>query len=88
MEASGEQLSRDELAESVEFCMRVIQKVDGTMNMSQNSKGFCEENHGELTCDRIKKEELKSDLNKFGVDVVNGMTVNLQRGALGLVKAA
>ncbi|GKZ25840.1 hypothetical protein AbraIFM66951_002841 [Aspergillus brasiliensis] len=88
VEAGGEQLSREELADSVEFCMRVIQKVDGTMDKSQNNKGMCEENHGELTCDRIKKAELKSDLNKFGVDVVNGMTVNLQRGALGLVKLA
>lgn len=67
--------------------MRVIRKVDGTNNMVSNGEQLCEDERGELTCDRIKKEELKSDLNKFRVDVVNGMVVNLEQGALGLVQA-
>ncbi len=62
--------------------MRVIGKVDGTMSLGA---GADPDRHGELTCDRIKKEELKAGLDDFGADVVNGMTVKLQRGALGLV---
>ncbi|CAI7637180.1 unnamed protein product [Penicillium glandicola] len=87
VEIGGEKLSPEDVAESVEFCMRVIRKVDGTTEKAPNGKSLCEDEHGELTCDRIKKAELKSDLNKFRVDVVNGMTVNLQRGALGLIQA-
>lgn len=87
MEIGGGKLSRKDVADSVNFCMQVIRKVDGTMSMTPNGKELCEDEHGELTCDRIKKAELKSDLNKFRVDIVNGMTVNLQQGALGLVKA-
>lgn len=87
VEIGGGKLSRQDVADSVNFCMQVIRKVDGTTNMAANGKELWEDEHGELTCDRIKKAELKSDLNKFRVDIVNGMTVNLQQGALGLVKA-
>jgi hypothetical protein len=87
VDIGGEKLSSQDVADSVEFCMRVIRKVDGTTDMA-TGKTLCEDERGELTCDRIKKAELKSDLNKFRVDIVNGMTVNLQQGALGLVRAA
>ncbi|KAJ5775866.1 uncharacterized protein N7511_000877 [Penicillium nucicola] len=88
VEVGGEKLSAEDVADSVEFCMRVIRKVDGTMKPTSNGKELGEDELGELTCDRIKKAELKSDLNKFSVDVVHGMTVNLQQGALGLMQAA
>ncbi|KAJ6131261.1 hypothetical protein N7523_001721 [Penicillium sp. IBT 18751x] len=88
VEIGGGKLSPEDVADSVEFCMRVIRKVDGTTNTAPNGQELYEDENGELTCDRIKKAELKSDLNKFRVDVVNGMTVNLQHGALGLVKVA
>ncbi|KAJ5371544.1 hypothetical protein N7517_003550 [Penicillium concentricum] len=88
VEIGGGKLSKQDVTDSVEFCMRVIRKVDGTTDIAPNGKTLCEDERGELTCDRIKKAELKSDLNKFRVDVVNGMTVNLQQGALGLVRAA
>lgn len=81
MEVNGDKLSQEEVAKSVEFCMRIIGKVDGTMDLGTVSDP---DRHGELTCDRIKKEELKAGLREFGADVVNGMTVKLQRGALGL----
>ncbi|KAJ5885888.1 hypothetical protein N7504_011724 [Penicillium tannophilum] len=87
VDVGGGKLSAKDVADSVEFCMRVIRKVDGTNNMVSNGEQLCEDERGELTCDRIKKEELKSDLNKFRVDVVNGMVVNLEQGALGLVQA-
>lgn len=76
------------MTDSVAFCMRVIRKVDGTMNMFTDGEELGKDNLGELTCDRIKKEELKSDLKKFSDDIVQGMTVNLQQGALGLIQAA
>lgn len=88
MEVGGEKLSTEEVADSVEFCMRVIRKVDGTMNMFTDKEKLGKDKWGELTCDRIKKEELKLDLNKFRDDIVQGMTVNLQQGALGLIQAA
>lgn len=88
MEVGGEKLSTEEVADSVEFCMRVIRKVDGTMNMFTDKEKLGKDKWGELTCDRIKKEELKLDLNKFRDDIVQGMTVNLQQGALGLIQTA
>ncbi|KAJ5137809.1 hypothetical protein N7526_004042 [Penicillium atrosanguineum] len=88
VEIGGGKLSPEDVADSVEFCMRVIRKVDCTTNTDPNGKKPSEDENGELTCDRIKKAELKSDINKFRVDIVNGMTVNLQQGALGLVKMA
>ncbi|KAJ5741970.1 hypothetical protein N7533_011379 [Penicillium manginii] len=88
VEVGGEKLSTEEVADSVEFCMRVIRKVDGTMNMFTDKEKLGKDKLGELTCDRIKKEELKLDLNKFRDDIVQGMTVNLQQGALGLIQAA
>lgn len=88
VEVGGEKLSTEDVADSVEFCMRVIRKVNGTMKMFSDNEELGKDKLGERTCDRIKKEELKSDLNKFRDDIIHGMTVNLQQGALGLIKAA
>jgi hypothetical protein len=63
--------------------MQVIRKVNGAID---GETPDVEDQYGEQTCDRIKKAELKAGLDKFSADAVLGMTVNLQRGALGLVK--
>jgi hypothetical protein len=63
--------------------MQVIRKVNGA---TDGQTSGMEDQYGEQTCDRIKKAELKAGLDKFSADAVLGMTVNLQRGALGLVK--
>ncbi|KAJ5888978.1 hypothetical protein N7495_009019 [Penicillium taxi] len=89
VEIGGEKLSQEDVATSVDFCMKVIRKVNGTMNTAPDGIELKEDEQGEWTCDRIKKEEMKLDpVHKFAVDVVNGMTVNLQQGVLGLVKAS
>ncbi|KAL3436854.1 hypothetical protein BDV09DRAFT_183811 [Aspergillus tetrazonus] len=83
VEVGGTKLTREEVAQSVGFCMQVIRKVNGAID---GETPDVEDQYGEQTCDRIKKAELKAGLDKFSADAVLGMTVNLQRGALGLVK--
>ncbi|KAL5050846.1 hypothetical protein BDW71DRAFT_203563 [Aspergillus fruticulosus] len=85
IEAAGTKLTREEVTQSVDFCMQVIRKVSGAVDGQTSGM---EDHYGEQTCDRIKKAELKAGLDNFSADAVLGMTVNLQRGALGLVKVA
>ncbi|KAL4986229.1 hypothetical protein BDW68DRAFT_178941 [Aspergillus falconensis] len=85
VEAAGTKLTREEVTQSVDFCMQVIRKVSGAVDGQTSGM---EDHYGEQTCDRIKKAELKAGLDNFSADAVLGMTVNLQRGALGLVKVA
>lgn len=82
----GEKLTQDEVAESVEFCVQVIQKVEGETDIGQTERKICQNDYNHLVRKNIEKEEINAGIGRFGADVVNGMAVNLTRRALGLVR--
>ncbi|KAL4874339.1 hypothetical protein BJY04DRAFT_226143 [Aspergillus karnatakaensis] len=83
VELNQEKLTAEEVNESVSFCLKVIEKVDPSI-ASAEGKTLCEDEFGQLACDRIKKAEMKAGIQKFEKEVINGMTMNLERGRLGL----
>ncbi|KAL3455282.1 hypothetical protein BJX64DRAFT_295208 [Aspergillus heterothallicus] len=81
VEVREEKLTPQEIAESVAFCMRVIEKAGG--GVEGNGNGIREDEFGTVTCDQIKKAEMKKGLDVFA-EGVNGMRVVLELGRLGL----
>lgn len=93
-------LSQDEVGRAVEFCLHVLQKADqfggpaleSAKQLGIVSKGFSagvgQEKVGGDTLRKIVHIARGEDsVDKFSKDMSNGMTPNISRGRLGLVKA-
>ncbi|CAI7598924.1 unnamed protein product [Penicillium pancosmium] len=95
---AGGRLSQAEVDRSVEFCTRVIQKVDSgcLANMDSSStadftaRGAAATYSDSRHCDEVMMKMVRMnrilDLHSFTADPVNGMMPNVERGTLGLVK--
>jgi hypothetical protein len=102
VEISG-RLTKEEVARSVEFCTRVIAKVEeggclSTLALDENlpgsELGAAAPAGATRTDDRVDAAMMKIvrihrvlDLQNFSADVVNGMAPSMDRGHLGLVMA-
>ncbi|KAL5001886.1 hypothetical protein BDV10DRAFT_182043 [Aspergillus recurvatus] len=73
---AGGELSRGEVAESIEFCARVIKKVVKIINGDDIM----------LKVSRLNR--VASFSEAFPTDVIDGMAPNMGRGELGLVPVA
>ncbi|KAL4798680.1 hypothetical protein BDV19DRAFT_396564 [Aspergillus venezuelensis] len=96
---AGGKLSKEELDRSVEFCTKVIQKVESgclaDLDTTQAegkwaARGAAATFSESSQCDEVMMKMVCMnrilDLNSFKVDVVNGMAPVMERGTLGLVK--
>ncbi|XRM44975.1 hypothetical protein ABZX51_008076 [Aspergillus tubingensis] len=95
---AGGKLTQAEVDRSVEFCTRVIRKVESgclaNLDSSQaaefTARGAAATYSESSQCDEIMMKMVRMnrilDLNNFTVDIVNGMAPNIERGTLGLVK--
>lgn len=95
---AGGKLTKEEIARSVDFCTKVIAKVENVKNPSS----FDETKPGGAraaiapagesdVCNEAIRKILRTnrvmDLDTFKADVINGMAPNMERGHLGLVMA-
>ncbi|OJJ68851.1 hypothetical protein ASPBRDRAFT_132455 [Aspergillus brasiliensis CBS 101740] len=97
---AGGKLTKEEVDRSVEFCTRVIRKVEsGCLANLDNSeagtftsRGAAGTYSGSSQCDEVMMKMVRMnrilDLNSFTADVVNGMAPNMERGTLGLARVA
>lgn len=95
---AGGKLTQAEVDRSVEFCTRVIRKVESgclaNLDSSQaaefTARGAAATYSESNQCDEVMMKMVRMnrilDLNSFTVDIVNGMAPNIERGTLGLVK--
>ncbi|RAK94351.1 radH flavin-dependent halogenase [Aspergillus costaricaensis CBS 115574] len=95
---AGGKLTQAEVDRSVEFCTRVIRKVESgclaNLDSSQaaefTARGAAATYSESSQCDEVMMKVVRMnrilDLNSFTVDIVNGMAPNIERGTLGLVK--
>ncbi|GLB06602.1 hypothetical protein AtubIFM57258_001912 [Aspergillus tubingensis] len=95
---AGGKLTQAEVDRSVEFCTRVIRKVESgclaNLDSSQaaefTARGAAATYSESSQCDEVMMKMVRMnrilDLNSFTVDIVNGMAPNIERGTLGLVK--
>ncbi|PWY66753.1 FAD/NAD(P)-binding domain-containing protein [Aspergillus heteromorphus CBS 117.55] len=94
---AGGKLSRSKAAQSVDFCVQVLQKVlastaeNGATRKGEPDTGAL----GLIRPDDRSREPVRKimqmhrvlDLSHFTTDVIDGMASNVQRGDLGLVRA-
>ncbi|KAJ5772543.1 FAD/NAD(P)-binding domain-containing protein [Penicillium odoratum] len=95
---AGGKLPKAEVDKSVEFCTKVIHKVesgcladlDSTPGAKFTARGAAATFSGSSQCDEVMMKMVRMnrilDLNSFKADIVNGMAPNMERGTLGLVK--
>ncbi|KAI1185721.1 hypothetical protein F5B17DRAFT_445476 [Nemania serpens] len=93
---AGGNLTRQEIAESVNFCTNIIAKVDGGCLSEldidkEGHRGAAVRVHGNSTDSRVDATIMKivrihrvQNLDLFAQDVINGMAPNMERGQLGL----
>jgi hypothetical protein len=102
VEVSG-RLTKEEVARSVDFCTKVIAKVEeggclSTLALDENKPGSevgaAAPAGTTRTDDRVDAAIMKIvrihrvlDLQNFSADVINGMAPSMDRGHLGLVMA-
>ncbi|KAF2970807.1 hypothetical protein GQX73_g2832 [Xylaria multiplex] len=93
---AGGNLSRQEIAKTVNFCTNIISKVDGgclsDLDYDKNgARGAAVTMHGkggdgraDETIMKIVRMHRVQNLDLFAQDIINGMAPNMQRGQLGL----
>lgn len=93
---AGGNLTKEEIARSVNFCTNVIAKVEnGSITSSLDEtkpggeRGAAAPAGGDDVCDaaimKIVRVHRVLDLDNFKADVINGMAPSMERGHLGLV---
>ncbi|KAI3336416.1 FAD/NAD(P)-binding domain-containing protein [Xylariaceae sp. AK1471] len=97
---AGGNFSREEIAQSVNFCTNVISKIESgcLANSAYDEKGVRgaaapagedrKDDRVDSTIMKIVRIHRVLDLDLFAQDVINGMAPNMKRSQLGLVSAA
>ncbi|GLA57189.1 hypothetical protein AtubIFM54640_003314 [Aspergillus tubingensis] len=87
VDANGK-IAEKEVQESIEFCVRVLQKIDheqsGVDTESARAGHMFQQDEVQNMKHIIMNSNERFTLDSFGADVIDGMTANLKRGSLGL----
>ena len=87
VDANGK-IAEKEVQESIEFCVRVLQKIDheqfGVDTESARAGHMFQQDEVQNMKHIIMNANETFTLDSFGADVIDGMTANLKRGSLGL----
>ncbi|GAA87401.1 CrpH protein [Aspergillus luchuensis IFO 4308] len=87
VDANGK-IAEKEVQESIEFCVRVLQKIDheqsGVHTESARAGHIFQQDELENMKHIIMNSNETFTLDSFGADVIDGMTANIKRGSLGL----
>lgn len=99
---AGGKLTKEQLAQSIDFCTTVLAKVENNGSNTSNSdemmkpkggeRGAAAPAAGDDACDtaimKIVRTHRVLDLDHFKTDVINGMKPIMERGRLGLAIAS
>ncbi|OJZ87639.1 hypothetical protein ASPFODRAFT_70539 [Aspergillus luchuensis CBS 106.47] len=87
VDANGK-IAEKEVQESIEFCVRVLQKIDheqsGVDTESARAGHIFQQDELENMKHIIMNSNETFTLDSFGADIIDGMTANIKRGSLGL----